>query len=76
MSVGISFTLCSFFFIALLTIVFFSKKRLVSTENKIYSYIILTSLFGTIIGVPCYYFMQDYEIFGLANDIAARAYLV
>ena len=76
MSVGISFTLCSFFFIALLTIVFFCKKRLVSTENKIYSYIILTSLFGTIIGVPCYYIMQDYEIFGIVNDIMARAYLV
>lgn len=76
MSVGISFTLCSFFFITLLTVVFFCKKRLVSTENKIYSLIILTSLFGTIIGVLCYYFMKDYELFGFANVITSKAYLV
>lgn len=76
MSVGISFTLCSFFFIVLLTVVFFSKKRLVSIENTIYSYIILTSLFGTMIGVPCYYFMKDYEFFGVANIITSKAYLV
>lgn len=76
MSVGISFTLCSFFFITLLTIVFFSKKRLVSIENNIYSLMIITSLFGTIIGVPCYYFMKDYEIFGIANIITSKAYLV
>ena len=76
MSVGISFTLCSFFFIALLTVVFFSKKRLVSTENRIYSMIILTSLFGTMIGVPCYYFMKDYEFFGIANIITSYGYLL
>ena len=76
MSVGISFTMCSFFFIALLTVVFFSKKRFVSVENKVYSYLILTSLFGTIVGVPCYYFMKDFEIFKVANAITSRAYMV
>ena len=28
------------------------------------------------IGVPCYYFMKDYELFGLANVITSKAYLV
>ena len=76
MSVGISFTMCSFFFIALLNIVFFKKERFNTLENKIYSYLILTSLFGTIIGVPCYYFMKYKEIFGVFNIITSKLYLV
>ena len=76
MSVGISFTMCSFFFIALLNIVFFKKERFNTLENKIYSYLILTSLFGTVIGVPCYYFMKYRELFGVFNVITSKAYLV
>ena len=76
MSVGISFTLCSFFFILLLTIVFFSKKRFNSIENKLYSYLILTSLFGTIIGVPCYYFMKYMDSYYLLNFVFSRFYLI
>ena len=76
MSVGISFSLCSYFFIALLTLVFFGKPRIPSLENKIYSFLILTSLIGTGIGTPCYYFMKYYETFPIANTIFARLYLV
>ncbi|MCI8574995.1 MAG: response regulator [Bacilli bacterium] len=76
MSVGISFSLCSFFFIALLTLVFFGKPRIASSENKIYSLLIVTSLFGTAIGTPCYYFMKYYESFKILNTITARGYLV
>ena len=76
MSVGISFSLCSFFFIALLTLVFFGKPKKSSLENKVYSLIIITSLVGTAIGTPCYYFMKYYESFPMANAIFARLYLV
>jgi signal transduction histidine kinase/CheY-like chemotaxis protein len=76
MSVGISFSLCSFFFIALLTLVFFGKPRISSSENKIYSLLIVTSLFGTALGTPCYYFMKYYESFKILNTITARGYLV
>ncbi len=76
MSVGISFTLCSFFFILLLTIVYFSKQRVKTEENTIYSYLVITSLFGTSIGVPCYYFMKEYEKFTIPNLITSKGYLV
>ena len=76
MNVGISFTFCSFFFILLLTIVFFSKKRFNSIENKLYSYLILTSLFGTAIGVPCYYFMENMDSFFTLNFIFSKLYLI
>ena len=68
--------MCSFFFISLLNIVYFKKERFNTLENKIYSYLILTSLIGTIIGVPCYYFMKYKEIFGVFNIITSKAYLV
>lgn len=76
MSVGISFTLISFFYILMLTIVFFAKKRLSSLENKIYSYLIITNLFGTIIGVFCFYFVKNYTQYPLANAIFSKLYLV
>ena len=76
MTVGIAFTFCSFFFIALLTVVYFSKPRLKLLENKIYSWLIVTSLFGTVIGLPCYYFMVDYERTPLPNFIFSRLYLI
>jgi len=76
MGVGTSFTVCSLFFIALLAIVFFSKQRLITLENKIYSYIIIVSLIGTIIGFPCYYFVKNYELFPLAGAIISKLYLI
>ncbi len=76
MNVGISFTLCSLFYAILLTIVFFSKKRLSTYENQVYSYLILTSLFGTIIGIPCYYFMKEYTTFPILNCFFSKSYIV
>lgn len=76
MNVGITFTLASLFYAILLTVVFFCKKRLSTFENKIYSLLILTSLFGTIIGVPCYYIMKDYQTFPILNSIFSKGYIV
>ncbi len=76
MTIGIAFTFCSFFYIVLLTIVYFHKSRIKTLENKIYSKLILTSLFGTIISLLCYYFMVDYEKTFFLNFIFPRLYLV
>lgn len=76
MNVGISFTFCSFFFILLLTVVYFSKPRIKTKENDIYSKIIITSLIGTIVGLPCYYFMKQLELFPFLNFFFSRLYLV
>lgn len=75
MSVGISFSFCSFFYIALLTLVFFSKKRLDTLENRLYSFLIIASLIGTMIGVPTYYCMKYMDRFPILNAIFARVYL-
>ncbi len=50
---AISFTVCSLFFSFLLTIVYFSKKRLSTLENKLYAILIITNLVGLIIHILC-----------------------
>ena len=46
MNAGISFYICSFFYIVLLVIIYFSKERLESNENKIYSWLIIATVIG------------------------------
>ena len=50
---AISFTVCSLFFSVLLTLVYFSKKRLSTLENKLYAVLIITNLIGIIIHILC-----------------------
>jgi len=50
---AIAFTVCSLFFSILLTVIYFSKKRLPLIENKIYSILIVSNLVGTIIHILC-----------------------
>lgn len=76
MTVGIYFSVCSLIYTILLVIVFFSKKRFESFENKIYSYLVITSLFGPIIGIPTYYFMGNMDKFSVPNIIFSKLYLV
>ncbi len=76
MNAGITFTLASLFYIILLLIVFFSKVRIKRLENKIYSYLIITSMCGVVIGLGTWYFMKNMHIFSLLNIIFSRLYLV
>ena len=76
MTVGIYFSVCSLIYTILLVIVFFSKKRFESFENKIYSYLVITSLFGPIIGIPTYCFMGNMDKFPIPNIIFSKLYLV
>ena len=53
MDSAIAFTVCSFFFSILLTIVYFSKERIQHLENKIYSVLIVSNLIGSVIHILC-----------------------
>ncbi len=72
---NVSFTLLSFFYIALLTIVYFSKKRIESKETKLYSYLIITTMIGVCVSLGTYYFMTNMERFPMLNFIFSKAYL-
>lgn len=49
------FQIASTFYILLIILVFFSKKRLVSRENKVYSALIVTNFFGLILDLSSTY---------------------
>ncbi len=76
MDVGISFTVCSFFFIIFISIIYFSKKRVKNLENKIYSWLLSLSIFGTIIGVFCYYLVINHSIFPIFSFVISKLYLL
>ena len=76
MNIGNSFTLCSFFFILLLNIVYYTKKHIDTFETKVYSKIIITSLAGTIIGILCYYGVESSDSYPISAYIVSRGYLI
>ena len=73
---GNFFTICSGFYISLLLIVFFYKKRLETVENKIYSYLIIANFFGVILAIVSYLVVKRMDIFGFFCDIVTKAYIV
>ena len=73
---GNFFTICSAFYILLLLIVFFSKKRLNTIENKIYSTLIITNFFGVILAIFSYMLMLDKDKFGIFCHIVNKMYLL
>ena len=76
MSAGFTFSACSFFYSVLLTIMFFSKKRIQTLENKIYSYLIISNLIGVVLGVSCYTSILHRDAFPILNDFISKALLI
>ena len=76
MSAGFTFSACSFFYSVLLTIMFFSKKRIQTLENKIYSYLIISNLVGVVLGVSCYTSILYRDAFPILNDFISKALLI
>ena len=56
--INIVFAICSLIFNAILFIVFFSKPKLFSKENKIFSNIIICSLLGVLLEIFCFMLLQ------------------
>jgi len=76
MSAGFTFSACSFFYSVLLTIMFFSKKRIQTLENKIYSYLIISNLVGVVLGASCYTSILHRDAFPILNDFISKALLI
>lgn len=76
MTVGIYFSVCSLVYTILLVVVFFTKPRFDLFENRIYKNLVITSLFGPIIGIPTYIFMGNMDVYPLQNIIFSKLYLI
>ena len=57
-----SFAMCSFMYIVLLGVAYFSKKRIKSDENKIYSLLIITNIFGILLDILSSFMSRSYLI--------------
>lgn len=63
-------------FSILLLIIYFSKKRINTIENKLYSWLIVTNLFGLIIDISCHWALKITDSMPLVSFTILRLYLV
>lgn len=73
--VGIYILLTSFFYLILLTIVYFSKKRFLNSENKIFKLLLISNLIGIVLDVLSMIIipLQKYDLLG---TIINKMYLI
>lgn len=76
MSVGISFTLLSFFYNILLTTTYFIKKRIKSIETDLYKKLIIITLIGSFEGIFCYYGVKNYIQYPIFALLVSKGYLI
>jgi hypothetical protein len=76
MSNGNILTIGSFFYIVLLMAVYFSKARIKSIENRIYSSLLICNFIGLISAILCYFSVLYYEKLGPINYVVSRLYLL
>jgi len=74
MTTGIYFLLQSIFFSVLLTIIYFNKKRIKNLENKIYTYLVITSLVELIMELILDTIMPIYNEKIILSTLIAKTY--
>ncbi len=62
--------------IILLTVVYFTKSSFKSTENKVYSMLIITSFAGQILHILSYLTIYNMEVIPLINWFVTKCYLI
>ena len=72
----IFFTIASFFYSSLLMLAFFSKEKIKTEENKIYSKLIIINFIGIILELLCAIFSKNIESFLPLYTILNKAYLI
>lgn len=76
MSNSIFFQVSSLFYIIMLIVIYFSKKRLLSFENKIYIYMLIANLIGLVLDVSSILTIIHMDQLPILNFIVTRLYLL
>ena len=63
-------------FLLLLLIIYFTRKRIDSIENRIFSFIMVSNAIGLIIEICCYFTVKHNEIVPILNTIVTKLLLV
>ena len=73
--VSASFTACSFIFLSIIATAYFSKERIHSHENKIYSLLLITVLIGLFLDFFGYIMLDIFDKEFILNVIISKVYL-
>ena len=76
MTSGMMMTIGSVFYSILLMVIFFSKKRINSYENKVFRMIVITSLIGLLLHIGCFLSMTYIGVDTFINFLVTRFYLI
>lgn len=70
------FTVCSFFYSLMLTIIYFKRKHVGNLETKIYSYLVITNFLNVIFAILCYYTIMNMNSMLFINDFVSKTLLL
>ena len=70
------YQITNLFYLSMLIIVFFSKKRFESTENKIFSYIMIVNEIGLFLELLCFYTVGHINQMPILNSIVTKLLLI
>ena len=73
---SIFFQLCSLFYIFLLIVVYFSKKRLKSVENRLYILLAITNFFGLFLDIFSVFTIRNMNTHPILNFYISKFYLI
>ena len=72
----VSFSICSFIFVLMFIIFYFSKERLNTLDTKMYSYILVTNIIGIMIDIFGYFIFKIYGSESFISIMVSKFYLV
>ena len=70
------FTLYSFFYSLMLTIIYFKRKNVKTIETKIYSSLIITNILNVSLAVMCYFTILYKDMMPFINDLISKTLLL
>ena len=73
---SIFFQLCSLFYIFLLIVVYFSKKRLKSVENRLYILLAITNFLGLLLDIFSVLTIRNMNTHPILNFYISKFYLI
>lgn len=73
---SVSFQIFSLFYICLLILIFFSKKRLKSVENNIYIILILLNVVGLVLDIGSIFTIRNMANVPILNWLVTKGYLI
>ena len=79
MIIGITVICCMLLFCLLVGTVYFSKSKIKSTENKLYSRLVIITMIGLVTELLCFYFVAHKDVsnaYKILNEIVNKGFLV